>query len=434
MLDAGKRSEKQREINTMRLLSMTLGMSLSAVMLLIACDGANFGGGGGGLSQKEKKEKKDSAADDDDTDSDTDKDDLGDIDLGDSDHVKEVTLDNNTDGNASAVYDDTESGVRKEVFNFGVEVKAPLVDFVFVIDNSVSMKQIVTNTASGFDSLASDKVWPERAQIAVMSTMVGDRANLKTTHPGISRYNGIDQEPGFLEFVDKKAIADYKAAVPKFAGEWPVTGCSEKWFKPADKNSAGDSCFKAHTQSSNHGVGCEPGITAVSQFLDKNKGQARFRKGALVNFVFVSDTHDPGCGNNDLKTQLPQLTAIRTKLETDNVITGLKFHALAPAAKCTGEELYGKSYYSLVDATKGYKEDPCNLKDYSAFIRQMVVEATKQEDGVFVLSKDPKKIIKVVVDGKTTDEYEYDENKGTIVLKDLSAGEDHKIEIIYQYK
>ncbi len=393
----------------------------------VACDSANFGGEGGGLSTKKdnpKKENEQIATAPDDQEKDID----------DVDQIKPVELDNTSDGNATSVFDDVEAGLRKEVFSFGPKAKAPMVDFVFVIDNSVSMQEILTNTASGFDSLANDDVWPTRSMISVMSTMVGDRSNLTKTHPGISRYNGIDSEPGFLDFVDEKSIKSFRSVAAKgVLDKWSIDGCAGKWFKPEEKNANGQSCFKSHTQSTNHAVGCEAGITAVAQFLEKNKGKSRFRKGALVNIIFVSDTHDPGCDNKDLKNNIPSLDAIKTKLSADNSVVGLKFHALAPDDKCTSEDLNGESYFPLITATKGLKNDPCKIKDYSAFIKDMVVEAVKPESGVFIMSKTPTKILKVLVDGKAVTDYVFEKDTGILTISSLSNTSDQKIEVTYKY-
>ena len=402
--------------------------TFSAVYLLafsIGCNDASFEGTtGGSKSAKNKKEPESEISPEEHDDEET-------PDLEGIDPSEEIETED--DSNATTIYEDKKSGVRREIFNFGTTAKAPLVDFVFVIDNSVSMNSILTNTAKGFDSLANDDVWPERSLVAVMSTMTGDTTNFTKTHKDISRYASIDSEPGFLDFVNKAAIDKFKAASTNvLAKKWDIDGCGDKWFKPNAKNANGDSCFKAHTQSSNHGVGCEQGISAVAQLFEKNKGKALFRKGALLNFIFVSDTHDPGCGNSTLTA--PTLATLKSKIESDNVLAGIKFHALAPEKKCTAEDIFSKSYFTLTDATKGVKQDPCNLTDYSSFIKQMVTEAVKQEDGIFVTSKAPLKIVRVTLDGKEIDNYEFDKERNTISIPDLDPSKEHKIEVTYQFK
>lgn len=84
-------------------------------------------------------------------------------------------------------------------------------DYILVIDNSSSMETITEKVKSGFKSiLTTPNVFPPLARIAVMSTMTGAADNLNLTGTGISKYLGIEYEPGFLDFINKASIANYK--------------------------------------------------------------------------------------------------------------------------------------------------------------------------------------------------------------------------------
>ena len=123
---------------------------------------------------------------------------------------------------------------------------------------------------------------------------------------------------------------------------------------PGQKSPDGHYCLQAAIQSSYSCTGAEAGITAFEQLLLKHQGQNLFRQGALVNVIFVSDTHDPGINNNTLKNNIKSFTELLTLAQTDNAISGLKFHALAPESQCNSEQMWGFSYNTLSMASGGY--------------------------------------------------------------------------------
>ena len=104
------------------------------------------------------------------------------------------------------------------------------------------------------------------------------------------------------------------------------------------KNSSGESCIAAATQSTFSSLGVEAGIHAVEQLFLKHSGQALFRPNALVNIIFVSDTHDPGINSQQLKDARASYAELLDLASVDNRIASLKFHALAPVERCTGED------------------------------------------------------------------------------------------------
>lgn len=90
--------------------------------------------------------------------------------------------------------------------------------------------------------------------------------------------------------------------------------CADEWFKPEDVNSNKKRCLSVALQNPFHAVGCEAGMTALGQLIEK-RGQV-FRKGAFAQIVFVSDAQDPGCGNADLQKIRPKPEDLRKRSPT----------------------------------------------------------------------------------------------------------------------
>jgi hypothetical protein len=142
---------------------------------------------------------------------------------------------------------------------YGNGIKPTLADYLFVLDNSVSMNAAAARVASGLAAISKD-TFPESAQVAVMTTMVAKDAmapNL-TTHADINRKDHacIDLEPGFLSLYNGSAQEKFKACRNNnYPNAYPIKGCDQSWFKPFDVNSDGLSCFSAALQSQFHAVG-----------------------------------------------------------------------------------------------------------------------------------------------------------------------------------
>ena len=340
---------------------------------------------------------------------------------------------NTDDGNAKTVFEDSDAGVRKEEFGYGGSYSQPKVDYLFIMDNSCSMGQIIAKTAAGFNSLVSGNgdVFPDDSKIAVMNTMPAKENDFSQTF--VNSYGGAKFEPGFMALVSEDRIEDYRNAVPGKVNKWKMDGCSE-WFDPDEKNGDGDSCLTAHTQQTYHCTGAEAGGTALFQFMAKQGNDSTFRDGAIVNIIFVSDTHDPGNGNATLANIRPTSAELTDAIKENNKVAGVKFHAIAPESKCTGEGMHGLYYYGLVDDTDGVKADPCKNNDYSGPIESIVDSSDEIEDPVFVLSKESKKIVSVYVDGKETEDYKIDDDGQTVIVDGLAEDEKVEITIVYRYK
>lgn len=294
----------------------------------------------------------------------------------------------------------------------------PPIDYLFIIDNSSSMELIIDKVNQGFNSLQEAGVFPPESLVAVMNTMIADDSDYSIPSPFVTTYTGIAMEPGFLDFVDSAAIENYKTQVPGYAGKWPLDGCNTKWFQPQEKNANGDYCLEAATQSTFSSLGVEAGTHAFAQLLLKNAGQRLFRTNALLNVIFVSDTHDPGLNSNELKEALPNYNALYNASIVNNTLASLKFHALAPFTACTGEQLHDQSYFNLVEASGGQKADSCNVANYQTFLANMV-DASKTAEPKFLLQYPAETIIKVLVNDEEIIDYEFSDDEMFIILNGL---------------
>lgn len=293
---------------------------------------------------------------------------------------------------------------RTELFQFGGDSKSELVDYVVVLDNSCSMEGIGEKVASGFLSLATSAQLPAKAKIAVMSTMHADPSNLNRTGIGIRRYTGIDDEPGFLDFVDRAAIENYRKSSPNNAHKWALNGCENKWMSASDLDGNGQSCVVAATQSTNYCVGAEAGVRAFDQLIDKHANNSLFRRASVLNVIFVSDTHDPGTTVNALQS-VPSYKNLVSKTLSKHNLAGIKFHAIAPSAPCTFEGSHEQSYYKLAKESEGLTEDPCKFTDYDDFMADMADISGEASLPVFSVSKPIKKIHSVRVNNQEVTDF-----------------------------
>ena len=315
------------------------------------------------------------------------------------------------------------------LYTYG-ELDKPI-DYLFVLDNSPSMNSLINNVNQGFQSLLANDPFPRNSKIAVMNTMIGDPNDFSLITPLDRRYAGMELEPGFLDFVDAASIKNYKDNVAAgFTRPWALDGCKEKWFSPGDKNENGDSCLTAATQFSGR-ASLEAGITAYEHLLLKHKDNKLFRKGALLNVIFVSDTHDPGRNEPSLITNRKNYAQLNALTNQYQDVRSLKFHAISPARKCSAETLHDFSYHALVDDSKGEKGDVCTLTDYSEYLKAMVQSSTIEEP-VFMLNKQPSQIISVVVNDEETGDYTIEEDKMSIRINGLEPGTVYTVRIEYE--
>lgn len=302
--------------------------------------------------------------------------------------------------------------LRREVFDHRAE--SPLVDVLFVMDDSISMTSLLGRFQAGFERLAANPDrFPARTRIAVMNTSPADPATLDRplprTHPVVGSRSAARRSAGFVGLIDGSGIAAFRRHAPDKADRFPHDGC-DAWFAPTDTNEAGVSCLIAHTQISRSGTRAEAGVTALAHLLARSPGKRTFRPGAAVNVVFVSDTHDPGLAPNeldklwddaaDLVVDRPTYDDLLAAVEADNVVSAFRLHAIAPATECGERWGDGPVYYDLADDAGGVKIDACGDADWGPLLEAIFREGAVATAPVFALGHEPASVREVRVNGR----------------------------------
>jgi hypothetical protein len=334
---------------------------------------------------------------------------------------------------------DADGGDQAQTFSFGGNSASQKADYLFVLDNSPSMVNTLNKLATGFASLTKD-TFPKDAKIGVTYQMVAAGNNLNQYMDRGARDGAAsDVEPGFLRLVSKDSITNYKATGGSKANKFPMPGCDE-WFDPGATDSDGNDCLTAHTQISLRGGPCEAGSVSYHELVTKMGNTSLFRKGSVVNVVFVSDTQDPGCGGAKADTikakyktfdEMKELTAANSP-----GMAGFTMHAIAPAKKCGISEgsVSGTRYYELADAKNGQKLDICNSNDYSGVITD-IINTTSTELPIYALNEKATSILSVWVDGKKLEEGDYELEDGDILkLKIDPESYDNEVDVKVYYK
>ncbi|MFK7826858.1 MAG: hypothetical protein AB8G05_22130 [Oligoflexales bacterium] len=306
----------------------------------------------------------------------------------------------------------------------------PEVDYLFVIDNSVSMNRILDQVNKGFKSILEEEdIFSINSKVAVMNTMIGQLASeggvLTDPSVHVRTYPGIDLEPGFLSLVDEHSYLEYinSADVPQdLKNKWPLKACQSAWFDPTSIHADGHFCFEAATQISATALIIEAGIKAFEQLLDRNVDTPVFRDDAIVNVIFVSDTHDPGKNmDQDYLDSRLNYQDFFDKLAAIQPIKDLKFHAIAPTTSnnCSSEQLWEESYFDLSMESNGQVGDACFLDDYRDLMKQMIVNGRLATPS-FKLDKDLIEILSVKIDGIETIQFEFNQNNHTLTIDSLN--------------
>jgi hypothetical protein len=418
---------------------------LGAGLLVAAsfgCDSTEFGAASPGGSKSHDDEGDD---DDDDDDATTDQGSTGtstdgDIVAGGEGQATVPILNTDGAGSAGVIFGSADGKVRREQFTFGADQVPPIVDYLFVIDNSPSMNNNVTQLQAGFRTLTADK-FPAKAKVAITSTVAAEPGDLTTPINGDAQESVAAgrAEPGFIRLVSQATIQEYKASDAKPAAKAPfaAAGCANAWFSPEEVDAGGVRCFDAHTPISLKGGPCEAGIVSYRQLLQKMAGARLFRKAALVQVVFVSDTHDPGCdGGREGKLSPERRSFAELKAETEAVnvdLAGVRFHAIAPSKTCavTESKIYrGLTYYDVATASGGKTLDICQTQDFSGILADIVATSTPTT-AIFQLSKPAAAILWVKVGGAATNDYTF--RSGDIVeIPSLTSDQASQVEIAYE--
>ncbi|MEQ1504922.1 MAG: hypothetical protein ABMB14_22005 [Myxococcota bacterium] len=280
----------------------------------------------------------------------------------------------------------------------------PPVDYLFVIDDSVSMAAVMDRVREGFAAMALADVFPPDSRIAVITTLPADRHH--PVRPALeSLPDWLGFEPGFLGVVDGPAIAQFRGvAPPEVAARFPVDGC-DGWFAPGDTNAGGVPCLVAHTQTSLLPLGAEAGLTALGQHLSANP--ELFRPGAAVNVVFVSDTHDPGFdgpGSHALIQRRPSVEELRKAAQVSNDLASFRLHGIVPESECTVEKwsALGPVYLDAIRRSGGEALDLCaaDTYDYVDLMARIALYGAEPQEVVAVLHQ-AEDVAEVRVNGRT---------------------------------
>lgn len=311
-------------------------------------------------------------------------------------------------GSAVSSAVDANSGVRRDVFQLGPNAQTPRVDYLFVVDNSASMRTILPELTRSFETLAQNpEVFGARARVGVISTLPADPDFPEAVHPTVQPVPAVEFDPGFGGLVDRQRIAEFRqVARPRERQRMPMPGC-DAWFSPGQKHRRGHSCLAAHLQVALQPMGVEAGVVAFSQLLENP--EFSFRTGASVHVIFVSDTHDPGLPPHHLEEREQLLALHRTSEELETLarkrfhVSNFQVHALAPMRQCTQENWSGLDpvYHQLAQATGGVSTDLCSTLDLTQMLTEITGQAKSIRHPVMVLSGSADSVLEVQQNGSS---------------------------------
>lgn len=288
----------------------------------------------------------------------------------------------------------------QESFWFGEGATTAMADYLFVIDDSVSMENILDLFNRGFEALSDSNAFPANARIAVMNMTPAHPDNLRRRHPVVPFRAHAIPGPGFVRLVDSAGIQRFnQAALDLDRAEFmEYEGC-EAWFSPKDTNAQGSSCLLAHTQLGLRRSVAEAGLISFAQLLQKNRGKPIFREGAAVNVVFISDTHGPGFrpGQPDslmdesfeeLKGLQPGFAQLKRMVEATQLVSSFRVHAIAPESECSEAwmDWLDPVYFEVARDGEGVSADSCSTTDYSEVIRSIAELGAEIQSGVYPLT------------------------------------------------
>jgi hypothetical protein len=329
--------------------------------------------------------------------------------------------------------DDTDGdGMPDKVkkFAFGRSVKPVDADYLFVLDNSVSMVKYSQRVANGLAAIPKD-AFPESSKLAVMTTMVAadPMATNLVAHSDINRtdYACIDKEPGFLELVNSDSLTRFRSCsgvrgdhLTKYALE----PCKGQWFTPFEQNGSGQRCFSAAIQNPFSPVGCEAGLLALEQML-KRKGQTPlFRSNAAVNVIFVSDEQE-GCKAAETRGEFSSASKLVQMIKTNSSTTSVKFHGIVPLSVSQGTRRYTDEITATGGVVIPMDQDRA---DYRDVIQRIIESKVDQISSQFDLGEIATEILSVEVGGQKTTDFEFD-GKRIVKVRNLDPAKPTQIVI-----
>ncbi len=314
------------------------------------------------------------------------------------------SLDNNSKKNLNPSY----------TVNYSPEKSFEDVDILFVLDESISMKRVLSKIMDGFDS-ASKANYPKNTRMAITNMAPAQVKNNEIDfNTQFVPRTQVSDFPGFMKLVSHSTIMDFyynSETEIKYKSNFTQPGCSE-WFQPTSKNSYGVNCLLANSQITLFPTGVEAGTVSLHQLIKKynSEEQKLFRDGALVNIIFVSDTHDPGANyygrNNAYTTPLTVNELKQSLLSNNENISGIKFNGIVPlpeknnpllknlnvvgdlkntfdeVKEMTNEGLHGFHYLDFIKSTGGIATNIVN-SNWTQAIQSMIEQVGKSNDIIF---------------------------------------------------
>ena len=324
---------------------------------------------------------------------------------------------------------------------YGKDIKPSVADFLFVLDNSVSMGDDATRVSQGLAAIAKE-TFPESTRIAVMTTMAASDpfAASPIVHSDISTkdYGAcINREPGFLSFVDRASVEGFKSCVgvpAQYAMKYAKSACESGWFQPFDTNANGDRCFAAALQNSFHAVGCEPGLLALDQLLQRNNGKPVFRENASVSIIFISDEQE-GCSASATRGNSLDAGGTADRLKAaifqNSKVLSVKFNGIIPpVGKVPTNTL---SYQAVINHLGGKSFDITNpFADYNSMIDQIIQDKVDNTASEFSIPATAKKVTSVEVDGVVTKAFTFDAGSSKVTLQGLDPNK--TVDIVIRFE
>ena len=291
---------------------------------------------------------------------------------------------------------------RTETFELIPNDQERKIDYLVVFDNSISMRKIRARIGNSLEGVLEAAPFSKNARMAAMTTLFGDpNFDYKKVHPKIPQSEKLRFEPGFLQLVSAESVNRYLTVNPDQRKYYKQKLCGP-WFHPTEKTGSGF-CLMAALQNKLPRVKYEAGMRALSQFITVQK-QPVFRDHAIVNIIFISDTHEPGAKNPGWN-YIPYSTIRAQILANSPSILGVRFHGLVPVRKrCTEEGLFQESYQSWITPSGGSIQHVCT-KDYVRFFRNMALNSKSLQTRRIQLKFKPKSIVAIQVNGETIRRY-----------------------------
>jgi len=324
---------------------------------------------------------------------------------------------------------------------YGKGVTPKVADYLFVMDNSVSMGDDMASVSAGLSGIPKER-FPASAKLAVMTTMAANDptanplstlgSNLPVAQADIDRYTCIDKEPGFLDLVNADAVLNFTSCQGPGRAAYSTPLCEDKWFAPYAVNSGGQRCFTAAFQNPRHPVGCEPGLLALKQLFQRHVGKPLFRDNAAVNVIFVSDEMD-GCKSAAAKNEGISAATMAQQLKdaafTNSKIASFKLHGIIPASVPVGN----LGYQPVIQNLGGYSVTITSSgANYSGLIEQVVDDKVEITSSEFALPTESKGIIRIEIDGVATKDFTFVDGSRTVKVNGLDPSK--PVDVAIRYK